>query len=49
MKTTEGGGVRGFDAGKKVKARKRHIVCYLAMMETMMDCPSRRPECLQPA
>ncbi len=26
VKTTESGGVRGFDAGKKVKARKRHIV-----------------------
>lgn len=26
VKTTEGGGVRGFDAGKKVKGRKRHIV-----------------------
>ncbi len=26
MKTTESGGVRGFDAGKKVKCRKRHIV-----------------------
>jgi len=26
VKTTESGGVRGFDAGKKVKGRKRHIV-----------------------
>lgn len=26
MKTTESGGVCGFDAGKKVKGRKRHIV-----------------------
>ncbi len=25
-KTTESGGPRGFDAGKKVKGRKRHIV-----------------------
>jgi transposase len=25
-KTTESGGVRGFDAGKKIKGRKRHIV-----------------------
>ncbi len=25
-KTTESGGVRGFDAGKKVKGRKRHII-----------------------
>ena len=26
VKTTESGGVRGYDAGKKVKGRKRHIV-----------------------
>lgn len=26
VKTTESGGVRGFDAGKRVKGRKRHIV-----------------------
>jgi hypothetical protein len=26
MKTTECGGPRGFDAGKKIKGRKRHIV-----------------------
>ena len=26
VKTTESGGVRGFDAGKKVMGRKRHIV-----------------------
>ena len=26
MKTTESGGVRGYDAGKKIKGRKRHIV-----------------------
>ena len=26
VKTTEGGGVSGYDAGKKVKGRKRHIV-----------------------
>lgn len=26
MKTTEAGGERGYDAGKKVKGRKRHIV-----------------------
>ena len=26
VKTTESGGVRGFDAGKKVKGRKRHII-----------------------
>jgi putative transposase len=26
VKTTEVGGIRGFDAGKKVKGRKRHIV-----------------------
>lgn len=26
VKTTEGGGIRGFDAGKRVKGRKRHIL-----------------------
>lgn len=26
MKTTESGGPRGFDAGKKIKGRKRHIL-----------------------
>ena len=26
VNTTDSGGVRGFDAGKKVKGRKRHIV-----------------------
>jgi transposase len=26
VKTTESGGVRGFDAGKKIKGRKRHIL-----------------------
>lgn len=26
VKTTEAGGLRGFDAGKKVKGRKRHII-----------------------
>jgi putative transposase len=26
VKTTESGGPRGYDAGKKVKGRKRHIV-----------------------
>ena len=26
MKTTEAGGIRGYDAGKKVKGRKRHII-----------------------
>jgi transposase len=25
VKTTEGGGVRGYDAGKKIKGRKRHL------------------------
>src|SRR5665213_4141834 len=26
LKTTESGGPRGYDAGKKVKGRKRHII-----------------------
>jgi transposase len=28
VKTTESGGPRGYDAGKKIKGRKRHIVTY---------------------
>ncbi len=28
VKTTESGGIRGYDAGKKIKGRKRHIVTY---------------------
>ena len=31
VKTTESGGPRGYDAGKKVKGRKRHIVCDYRM------------------
>jgi transposase len=34
VRTVESGGPRGFDAGKKIKGRKRHIVT---------DTPSRRP------
>ncbi len=30
VKTTESGGPRGFDAGKKIKGRKRHIVTDIA-------------------
>lgn len=26
VKTTESGGIRGFDAGKKINGRKRHII-----------------------
>nr|ABN47084.1 hypothetical protein [Sinorhizobium meliloti SM11] len=26
VKTTESGGIRGFDAGKKINGRKRHIM-----------------------
>lgn len=26
VKTTESGGIRGYDAGKKTKGRKRHII-----------------------
>ncbi len=44
VKTTEAGGPRGFDAGKKVKGRKQH-----AMVDTegrtlkMLVHPRRRP------
>jgi len=30
VKTTESGGPRGYDAAKKVKGRKRHVVTYTA-------------------
>ena len=34
VKTTESGGIRGYDAGKKIKGRKRHIVTdTLGLME----------------
>jgi putative transposase len=44
VKTTEVGGVRGYDAGKKVKGRKRHIVVdtlglLLAVLVTAADVP----------
>jgi putative transposase len=26
VKTSEGGGISGYDAGKKIKGRKRHII-----------------------
>jgi transposase len=37
VKTTESGGIRGYDAGKKVKGRKRHIVTdTLGLLITVM-------------
>jgi transposase len=37
VKTTESGGIRGFDAGKKIKGRKRHmIVDTLGLMVGLM-------------
>lgn len=37
VKTTEGGGISGFDAGKKVKGRKRHmLVDTLGLMLVML-------------
>jgi putative transposase len=50
VKTTESGGPRGFDAGKRIKGRKRHIVTdTLGLMvgavvhpASVQDRPSRR-------
>ena len=40
VKTTESGGVCGFDAGKKVKGRKRHIVTdTLGLMVGLVSTP----------
>ena len=46
VKTTESGGPRGYDAGKKVKGRKRHILvdvlgCVLAFLITTADVQDR--------
>jgi hypothetical protein len=38
VKTTEAGGPRGYDAGKKIKGRKRHIVTDMTgnMLESIV-------------
>src|SRR5512132_4421091 len=41
VKTTEAGGPRGFDAGKKIKGRKRHILTDTSS-PTPADCWSAR-------
>ena len=51
VKTTESGGPRGFDAGKKIKGRKRHIVVdtlgllvgLASMPPTSRTATARRP------
>jgi putative transposase len=50
VKTTEQGGPRGYDAGKKVKGRKRHIWVdslglLLAVSVTPADVPDARAAC----
>jgi hypothetical protein len=37
VKTTERGGARGFDAHKRVKGRKRHILVDLAAIRLMLN------------
>ncbi|WP_281517597.1 IS5 family transposase [Ferranicluibacter rubi] len=42
VKTTESGGIRGFDAGKKIKGRKRHIIVdTLGLMVQSADIQDR--------
>jgi transposase len=41
VKTTESGGPRGFDAGKKVKGRKRHILTDTISLPVGMDVQDR--------
>jgi len=53
VKTTSRGGVRGFDAGKKVKGRKRHIlvdtmgllVCVLVLAANVQDRDAAKQVC----
>jgi putative transposase len=53
VKTSSRGGVRGFDAGKKVKGRKRHIlvdtlgllVCVLVLAANLQDRDAARQVC----
>lgn len=40
VKTTECGGSRGYDAGKKIKGRKRHIVTDVEGSPLVMVCHS---------
>ena len=45
VKTTESGGPRGFDAGKKIKGRKRHIlVDTLGLLPRVKVTPASTPE-----
>ena len=55
VKTTSRGGVRGFDAGKKVKGRKRHIlvdtlgllVCVLVLAANVQDRDAAKQVCVR--
>jgi putative transposase len=40
VRTTEAGGSRGYDAGKKVKGRKRHIMVDTAGRPLVLGCRS---------
>lgn len=42
VKTTESGGLRGYDAGKKINGRKRHIIHPLVMQDRYWRPPGRR-------
>jgi transposase len=54
VKTTESGGPRGFDAGKKIKGRKRHIVTarresWLRSARSIPGCAISSPTAATPA
>ena len=43
IRTTEvGGDLRGYDAGKKISGRKRHIIVDTTWFRPRFGCPSRR-------
>ena len=53
VKTTESGGVRGYDAGKKIKGRKRHIVTdtlglLFGLLIHARRCPGSRRRARRP-
>ena len=44
VKTTESGGPRGYDAAKKVKGRKRHMVTDTGVCWSARGAPRRYPD-----
>ena len=44
VKTTESDGIRGYDAGRTIKGRKRHVFTDIFGL----FCPCRHPRCRHP-